>query len=265
MQISEIINTLVDYIENHLSDGIDIKSLAKLVGINEFILNQLFTYASGISIAGYIRNRRLSKAANDLLACESVLDTALKYGYENATSFARAFKNFHGINPSDVRKGKGNLKNYPIIHLDIQGNDKILTYSIVSQEDRVLYGKCIKSDDSQINNDAPEFWQYMNKMYHDKYGNIDYGAVVTTSVSDTHETYEYWVLYDKKIDEFERFIVPKSKYLVFRIDRVEAEDIQDMCSEVFNKFLPSTNYEFNDLPELEHYHDNVVDYYVPIV
>lgn len=264
MQISEIINTLVDYIEKHLSDDIDIKNLAKLVGINEFILNQLFTYSAGISIVSYIRNRRLSKAANDLIVCDSVLDIALKYGYENATSFARAFKNFHGINPSDVKRGNGHLKNYPIIHLERRESDNILTYSIVNQEDRILYGKCIKSDDKNINNDAPEFWQYMNKLYRDKYGNIDYGAVVTTSVKETYETYEYWILYDKKIDEFEKFVIPKSKYLVFRIDRVEAEDIQEMCREVFNKFLPSTDYEFNELPELEHYHDDVVDYYVPI-
>ncbi len=264
MRIDEIINIIVDYIEEHLSDDINMKDLSKLVGINDFIMNQLFSYAAGISISAYIRNRRLSMAANDLLKSISVLEVALKYGYLSSTAFSRAFFKFHGVNPSDVKRGKGQLKNYPILHMNVSDKDEILSYSIVERPAKIMYGKCIKSDEDNINVDAPKFWQDMNKSYYDKYGNIDYGAVVTTSGNLKFETYEYWILYDKKIDEFEKFIIPCSKYLVFRIDHDDAEDIQKMCYDVFNKFLPSTNYVFKELPELEHYHDDVVDYYVPI-
>lgn len=265
MLINDIVNTIVDYIEQHLDQDISMKNLSKLVGINEFIMNQLFSYSTGISISSYIRNRRLSMAANDLLSCDNILNIALKYGYENATSFSRAFVKFHGIKPSEVKRGNRNMKSYPMIHLEGQKTENVFDYKIVNKENMVLYGKCIKSDDKKISKDAPRFWQQMNKLYRDKYGDIAYGAVVTVSVSDNHETYEYWVLYDKKIMEFEEFLIPKSKYLVFRVSSDEAEDIQNMCAAVFDKFLPSTKYVFNELPELEHYHDNIVDYYVPII
>lgn len=264
MPINQIINTITLYIEENLTKDIDILDLAKLVGINEFILKQLFSIVCNISISGYIRNRRLSKSVFDILEDEKIIDVALKYRYESSTSFARAFKRFHGIKPSQVKKLTNEVKNYPIIHLDVSDINKEFVYKIVSVEDKVLYGKCIKSDEVNIDKDAPKFWQYMDKKYHDKYGSIDYGAVVTTDVKDM-EYYEYWILYDKKIEEFDKFSIPSSKYLVFRIERDEAEDIQNMCYEVFNKFLPSTDYTFKMLPELEHYHDHVVDYYVPII
>lgn len=264
MPINEIINTITNYIEDNLTNEIDMPTLSKLVGINEFIMNQLFSLVCNISISSYIRVRRLSKSAYDLMSGKSVLEVALTYGYENSTSYSRAFYKFHGIMPSKVKKNNGELKNYPIIHLDKIENNQALPYKIVTLENKLLYGKCVKSDEVNINNDAPAFWSYMNKSYKDIYGNIDYGAVVTLEEQADIEQYEYWILYDKKIPEFQEFKIPESKYLVFRIDRVEAEDIQAMCNQVFNNFLPSTNYTFNSLPELEHYHDQVVDYYVPI-
>lgn len=264
MPINEIINTITNYIEDNLTDDIDMKKLSKHVGISEFIMSQLFSLVCNISLASYIRNRRLSKAAYDLQKGASVLDVAVNYGYESATSFARAFHRFHGIMPSKVKKYNGELKNYPIIHMNVIESNDILSYKIATIQDKILYGKCIKSDEESIDKDAPEFWQYMNKLYNRKYGDIDYGAVVTTEEIDGKESYEYWILYDKKIPEFQEFLIPESKYLVFRIDKDEAKDIQNMCYQVFNNFLPSTNYTFKLLPELEHYHDHVVDYYVPI-
>lgn len=264
MAINEIINTITKYIEDNLTNDIDMKDLSKLVGINEFILNQLFTLVCNISLSSYIRSRRLSKSSYDLLEGKKVIDVALTYGYESASSFSRAFYKFHGIMPSKIKKHNGELKNYPIIHLDEITSHHPIPYKIATLKDKVLYGKCIKTDEVNINNDAPEFWFKMRDLYQDTYGNIDYGAIVTLEDKNDIEQYEYWILYDQKISEFEEFKIPESKYLVFHIDKDEAEDIQAMCYQVFNNFLPSTNYTFASLPELEHYHDHVVDYYVPI-
>lgn len=162
MRINEIIDKIVNYIEEHFCEEIEMKDLSKLVGVNEFIMNQLFSYTCNISISGYIRNRRLSSSAYDLMSNHNVLNVVLKYGYENATSFSRAFEKFHGIKPNKVKKLDGNLKNYPIIHLNIEDNNLPLSYKIFDGNDMVLYGKCVRSDEKHINKDAPEFWSYMN-------------------------------------------------------------------------------------------------------
>ncbi|MCH5166579.1 MAG: AraC family transcriptional regulator [Erysipelotrichales bacterium] len=267
MNIFEAINKVTDYIEEHLEEEISYKKLGKLAGMNDYVLNRVFSLLCNISLSSYIRNRRLSRAGFDLYNRDmSIMDIAIKYGYENATTFSRAFYNFHNIKPSLLKKDNIAIKNYPIIHFNEQlCNNNSIEYKIVELNSFKLYGKFINSDEIKINDDAPNFWQYMNKKYKDIHGNIDYGAVVTLPKTHNIEEYEYWILYKNKIKGFQELTIPKSKYLVFRINRVEAEDIQNMCEVVFSSFLPSSSYSVNDVPELEYYHDNIVDYYVPII
>ena len=61
-----------------------------------------------MTLAEYLRNRRLSEAVTDLReSSEKVIDIALKYGYESADAFSAAFKKFHGATPSEVRNEIG--------------------------------------------------------------------------------------------------------------------------------------------------------------
>ena len=75
---------------------------------------------------------------------------------------------------------------------------------------------------------------------------------------------EYYVLYDKKIDNFEEIVIPASKWLMFRIPSQSAKDIQEMSHKFYLEFLPSCNYNLKQISELEYYHDNVTDFLVPL-
>ena len=79
------------------------------------------------------------------------------------------------------------------------------------------------------------------------------------------ETNAYWVLYNKEINELERVVIPKSKWLLFRIDTQEAKDIRSMSQQFYLEFLPSCKYNLSPLPELEYYHDGITDFLVPII
>ncbi len=58
-------------------------------------------------ITEYIRNRRLSLAGQELLTSDiTVMELAIKYGYDLPDSFAKAFHCFHGNSPSIVRRNK---------------------------------------------------------------------------------------------------------------------------------------------------------------
>jgi len=49
----------------------------------------------------------LTQAAFDIRHTdEKIIDIAIKYGYNSAVAFSSAFKNFHGITPSEARTGK---------------------------------------------------------------------------------------------------------------------------------------------------------------
>ena len=96
----------IDFIENNLLKRIDIKTLAKKVGFSEFYLQRSFQILTGYSIGEYIRNRRLYLSACELSETDAkIIDVAYKYGYETQESFTKAFKKYHNVTPSKVKKG----------------------------------------------------------------------------------------------------------------------------------------------------------------
>ncbi len=265
MNIYHQLNTMITYIESHLDSEISYTALAKILGVNEYTMQRLFSLLCNISLADYIRKRKLSQAGYDLYHSNATITTiAFQYGYENATSFSRAFKKFHGVKPSQIKKGNYTLKNFPKIvfeEKEYQQND--MPYEIIELEEMTLYGKGIKTSESKIKKDAPVFWKSMNTKYSKQYGTIDYG-MVTYEDRFHSDHFEYWVLWKQKIEEFEPVVIPKSKWLIFHISSTNAKDIQRVSSDFYYRFFPSSKYNLKDIPELEYYHDGVTDFLVPI-
>lgn len=94
----------IDYIEKNLCDAIKIAEIAKQSHYSEFHFNRLFQTAIGTSVMSYVRERRLSEAAIDLIETnEKITDIALKYQFSSEESFSRAFKNKYGASPRYYR------------------------------------------------------------------------------------------------------------------------------------------------------------------
>ena len=92
MNIYKSLNKMINYIENNLENKIEYEKLAKILGVSEYTMKSIFSLLCNTSISEYIRKRRLSNAGFDLCKSrEKIIDVALKYQYENATSFSRAF------------------------------------------------------------------------------------------------------------------------------------------------------------------------------
>ena len=106
------IQRALDYVEAHLQEEIDYEAAAKEACSSAFHFQRVFRVLCGFSLGEYIRMRRLSLAASDLVdTSEKVIDIALKYGYDTPESFTRAFTRFHGITPTEARRG-GNIKSF---------------------------------------------------------------------------------------------------------------------------------------------------------
>jgi len=267
LNIYTCLNEVIEYIENNLENDINYSKMAQIMASNEYTVKKVFSLISNISISEYIRNRRLSNAGFDLYKNnEKIIDIAIKYQYDNPTSFSRAFEKFHGIKPSLVNNNPEKLKVYPKLHFneEILSNDN-MEYSIIKMEELVVYGKGIKTTYSTINDDAPRFFADMRKRFLEKYGEIDYGMVIYEDRCDGYNyNYEYWIAYNKKIDEFEKIIIPQSKWLRFRINSQEAVDIQKVSRDFYEKFITSSKFNLRELPELEYYHNDITDFLVPI-
>lgn len=263
MNIYKSLNQMINYIEENLENEIKYSKLAQILGVNEYTMKSIFGLICDMSIAEYIRKRRLSNAGFDLVQTnEKIMNIAIKYQYDNATSFSRAFEKFHGIKPSFIKKNPQNLKIFAKIIFDekVEKNDDI-PYSIIEKEEMVLYGRGKKTDQDHISNDAPEFWKEMNEKY--KNNAIKFGMIVYENRYESNN-FEYWVLYDQPGESFEKYIIPKSKWLKFVIHSQDAKEIQKMSSQFYSNILPILKYNLKEIPELEYYHDNITEFWIPI-
>lgn len=181
MNVYESLNEMIQYIEENLATKIYYSKLAQFLGVNEYTMQSLFSLLCNTSIAEYIRKRRLSEAGFDIYNSDmKIIDVAIKYQYDNPTSFSRAFEKFHGIKPSSVKAHPEKLKLYTKLYFDesIQNTNSNIEYSIIEQNELILYGKSIKTDFQHISKDAPLFFSEIDTKYYLLYENIDYGMII---------------------------------------------------------------------------------------
>ena len=160
MNIYKGLNEITKYIDDNLDEKIDYEVFTKILGVNLYTVQRLFTMIAGLSLSEYIRKRRLSSAGYDLYeGKEKIIDIAIKYQYDNATSFSRAFEKFHGIKPSKVNTDS-KLKNFPRIIFDenIKQTSE-LSYEIINMEELNLYGVGFQTSNEDIGKSAPIFFK----------------------------------------------------------------------------------------------------------
>ena len=63
MNYYESLNNVINEIEENLTEKIEYKDLAKIIGTSSYTLQRIFAFLTGITLTEYIRKRRLSKAA----------------------------------------------------------------------------------------------------------------------------------------------------------------------------------------------------------
>lgn len=116
------LNMLMDYIEDHLTEEISGKDIARIVGLSDYHFKRMFSYMAGMSLHEYIKNRRLSVANGELVNGAKVTEVAFKYGYQSVEGFSRAFREWSGFLPSEVAKNKIQ-KSFPkfTFYIDIRG------------------------------------------------------------------------------------------------------------------------------------------------
>ncbi|GGY78732.1 AraC family transcriptional regulator [Marinobacter zhanjiangensis] len=99
------IGQVLRFIHSHLDQPLTVASLATLGGWSRWQFQRVFAAHTGSSVAHYIRELRLSQAA-ELLLCtrDRQLEIALSCGFESDISFSRSFRQYFGCSPGQYRK-----------------------------------------------------------------------------------------------------------------------------------------------------------------
>lgn len=124
-----ILNSVVDHIEDNLIDELDVTALTSGLGTTEYHVRRMFSSLAGMPLSEYIRRRRMTIAAADVLGEDELLEIAVRYGYGSTEAFARAFRSVHGAGPGDVRRDGGPLRTQPQLRfrLTVEGNSSMDT------------------------------------------------------------------------------------------------------------------------------------------
>ena len=99
------VETVLDYIENHLMDGkLRLEDIAAHLNYSKYHLHRMFVRVAGITPHDYVMRRQLTEAARLLVFSEKpILDIALSCGYESQQAFTAAFGAMYKRPPAQFR------------------------------------------------------------------------------------------------------------------------------------------------------------------
>ena len=101
------INKVVAYINNHLDETLDLKTLANEAALSDFHFHRIFKALKGEAIGGYITRLRLEATARLLrYTALTIEEIAFNIGYETPASLSKAFKKQYGISPTEYKTNK---------------------------------------------------------------------------------------------------------------------------------------------------------------
>lgn len=120
----QILNLLIDEIEEHLSDEFDVDAIAAAKGTTGYHARRMFSSLAGMPVSEYIRRRRMTVAAGDVISDEDLLAIAVRYGYGSIEAFGRAFRAVHGVSHGAVRRDGGPLRSQSVLRfrLTVEGS-----------------------------------------------------------------------------------------------------------------------------------------------
>ena len=95
------INQVLAYIQEHLSEPIDLKTLAGVAHISPYHFHRIFKSTIGESVAEYVQRLRLEYVAEQLKTSHHSLNKlAEQAGYSSEQALSRAFKKYFNLPPS---------------------------------------------------------------------------------------------------------------------------------------------------------------------
>lgn len=287
MNDKQVIGKAIVFIENNLYQPMVTRDVAEAVSYSYYHFHRYFQAIMGETIGSYIRSRRLTQAAWDLVHSDKkVLDVGLSLYFETAESFTRAFKDRYSMTPSEYRKGGidvliGNRQS-------AQKSDKtIITYAGLTPEILVvpeIYIMGIRFKTTVSGNESVTMWQQFNKKVPpDLLNNKRYGIFETceTCSSDIFSTdsesmgfvgieisKNYPILKDMQIKK-----LCGGKYARF-VHRGTVETLIQTYHYIWGVWFPKSGFELANRDDFECYTERFneandgnseIDIYFPIV
>ncbi|SEU02129.1 AraC family transcriptional regulator [Paenibacillus sp. NFR01] len=263
--------------------------IARAALSSKYHFQRMFHALTGFTVSEYIRNRRLTLAAEELTGTTAkVIDIALKYGYDSPEAFTKAFQRVHGVTPLAARRENVRLKAFPRIsfQLQIKGETE-MNYRLVQEEETKAIGKEVILEKEH----AREIPAFVEKIWTDGTHNR-----INEAVGRPHGSLLNGYHFDFAEDGSKRYMmgypvpvgtevpgdltvlaIPAQTYAVFDSRETIPEDseigleIINVWRRIYAEWFPSTNFEQAEGPCLEKYRwldeaksESVCEVWIPV-
>lgn len=268
MDYYERIQNAIQFIEENLTQELDIVDISSKACFSPFHFQRIFQAICGFSVKEYVRKRRLTEAANQLRQTnKTILDIALDYQYGSQEAFTRAFEAYFEVTPAKLRRAEAKIDHglRKIDFMEFEGStfrefsiDKpnIITRS---KTNVVGYEYMTTLDNEKYFHDTPSFY--------DDFGRNEYYMKISDRVAPA---FPYGVSCNFKNDGKFSFVVgevvgkpnieldtgfvdleiPGGRYAEFKVNG-SVETSQNTWRYIYGKWLPSSGYERTDTPDFE--------------
>ena len=94
---------IAEYIAGHLDEDLSLDALSRKFFLNKYHIAHLFQENAGLSLHQYITKKRLDACCDAMCSGANLAGCCAQFGFENYSSFYRAFRKEYGVSPSDYR------------------------------------------------------------------------------------------------------------------------------------------------------------------
>jgi len=284
LQLSRI-QQVLDHVHHNLDKPLAVPELAELCGLSRWQFNRIFTHQTGLSLGRYVRELRLSQAAEMLLFTnQRLIDIALACGFSCDISFSRSFKQHFGCAPVKYRqRGLPCLLKTPMsCHPDLLPPESLRsrvpgirldfkpTFTVAGVAGLV---SGLFSDRPDFNEKLPLLWRQFSSTNYGAAGQSRIGVLDIARGSD--ETFTYLagteVQEQPETDTLNCITVPARNYVVIAFHGPLAS-LAEILKWFFQAWLPNSGCEALHAYDLEIYPPGLIpsaphvsmEYWIPV-
>lgn len=257
------VNNIVEYINDHLSEELDLSILAEKANFSPFHFHRIMKAFLGEALGAYITRLRVETAARLLRYTDlPVQDIAYRLGYDVPSSLSKIFKSFYGISPTEFR----NNKSYTIMRPSLLSEDlKLKSPKIEELESKKAIYIQLTGEYSGLDFGGTwmKLWQYVkeNKLYSASIEHLCiYHDDPKVTASDKLRT-DVCLVINKAAQakgEIGLKEIKGGKYAIFHYQG-SYDHLGSVYDTIYGKWLPESGYVLRDAPGFEKYINNPAD------
>lgn len=283
--------SLLDHIEKHLEHPLQVETLAELSCWSRWQLQRVFSHYTDKGLAQYVRQRKLSHAATQLVTGKQrIIDIAFDTGFNSENAFSRAFKQHFSLSPRAYRQ-RGKLVNltYPLLPRDkvlpapklAQFDDTFLELTVTTRDafhlqgiHTPIYGLLAQNPDFDVQ--VPKLWQAWRATHGDTPLPSHCMGVIDVTHHCDNGLLTYWAglpeddARPSPDTSEQRLFIPEQTYVV-ATHKGELSQLPNLVFWLLTHWLPQSGFQGVDGYELEVYpiaaptvSPHYVEYWLPI-